>query len=123
MSFCCYRAFRGSRLDLESLAIGSLLHDFFLYNWYTTKHDEFHAYYHPKKALENARKYFIINPIEEEIIRKHMWPMTVSLPRFKETYAVTLFDKYCAAADIVKTSADFRPVYNKILREAGVSVE
>jgi uncharacterized protein len=120
VSFCCFRAFRNSKLDIKSLVTGSLLHDFFLYNWYTTKHDEFHAYYHPKKSLENAKRFFEINPLEEEIIRKHMWPMTISLPRHKETYVVTFFDKYCAIADIVKTSGKFVPVYERILKEAGV---
>ena len=33
---------------------------------------------------------------EQDIIKKHMWPVTLALPRYKESYVITLVDKYSA---------------------------
>ena len=77
--------------------VAGLLHDLFLYdceNPETRPKD--HIVNHPKIALENAQKLFILNEIEKDIIQKHMWPITLSRPMFWETFIVTLVDKYCA---------------------------
>ena len=39
-------------------------------------------------------KIFELNEIEQDIILKHMWPLTVKLPKYKESYIITLADKY-----------------------------
>ena len=39
---------------------------------------------------------FNLNEKERDIILKHMFPLTVKPPRFKESYIVMLADKYCA---------------------------
>ena len=33
------------------------------------------------------------------MIIKHMWPVTPALPKYKETFVITLVDKYFAAAE------------------------
>ena len=33
---------------------------------------------------------------EKEIIKKHMWPLTFSPPKYLESFIVTIVDKYCA---------------------------
>lgn len=90
-------------LDARSAARGGMLHDLFLYDW--RKHrektgDHFHAMTHPWTAYRNAKKYFPINPVEKEIITKHMWPVTVIPPRYLETYVICLTDKYCGTLEI-----------------------
>ena len=54
---------------------------------------------HPQLALENARA-FGLSPMEEDIIGKHMWPLTAPLPYYKESYMVSLADKICAALEM-----------------------
>ena len=77
-----------------------MLHDLFLYDWRKkyakSKTHELHAFVHPKIALKNALMLFNLNEIEQEIILKHMWPVTISFPKYKETYVVTFMDKYSA---------------------------
>ena len=84
---------------------GAMLHDFYFYDW-RNKHVEgqkkFHAMRHPKIALTNAQDVFELNDLEIDIIKKHMWPMTIIPPSFWESFIVTLVDKYCATAEFFK---------------------
>ena len=88
-------------LDYRSTARGAMLHDFFLYDWREKHRDpEFyglHAFMHPRIALRNALLIFNLNEKEQDIIEKHMWPVTFfRFPKYKESYIVTLMDKYSA---------------------------
>lgn len=101
VSYSSYRICRRLGLDYRSAARGGLLHDFFLYDWHTGKpHKGLHGFIHPYIALQNAKRYFDLNDREKDIIRKHMWPLTLSLPRYRESFVVLLADKYCAAMEI-----------------------
>lgn len=84
-------------LDYRSAARGGLLHDFFLYDWHKDNpHGGLHAFQHPKIASLNANKKFRLNKREQDVIKKHMWPLTLSLPKYPETFVVLLVDKfYC----------------------------
>jgi uncharacterized membrane protein len=104
VSYFSYRACKFLKLDYRSAARGALLHDFFLYNW--RNHDvpdlpaeKFHGIEHPKIAVANAKKYFILNDIEKDIIRKHMWPLTLVPPKYKESFIVSFADKYLASKE------------------------
>lgn len=85
-------------LDYVSAARAGMLHDLFLYDWRKRENSRkgFHAFTHPKTALINASKEFSLTPKEKDIILKHMWPLTVQLPRYKEALIVSFVDKYCA---------------------------
>ncbi len=37
-------------------------------------------------------------------ILKHMWPLTIVPPKYKESYIVAGIDKYCALMEIFKFS-------------------
>lgn len=81
----------------RSLIRGALLHDYFLYDWHVPSSDHRgHAFSHPRRAYENASKDFQLNSIEKDIILKHMFPLTLKFPRYRESYIVLLADKYCA---------------------------
>ena len=89
-------------LDYISATRGAMLHDFYFYDWRNKGVEgqkKFHAYRHPRIALNNAMENFDLNDIEKDIILKHMWPLTMSLPRFSESFIVTLVDKYCATKE------------------------
>ena len=79
----------------SALIRGALLHDFFLYDWHDKQH-RFHGFTHPRTALENAESFFELDDRERDIISRHMWPLTVRLPRYRETMIVSLVDKYCS---------------------------
>ena len=109
-SFLLAKKWRG---DTRATARAGLLHDLFHYDWRLEKMGEgTHAYVHPRVALRNARKLTDISPLEEDIIVKHMFGATIAPPRYKESYIVTLVDKYCACEEVVV------PIYNKFKLKA-----
>ena len=57
---------------------------------------ELHGFTHPGTALKNAKKDFRLTPREQDIIKKHMWPLTVIPPMCREAWIVTAADKYCS---------------------------
>ncbi len=97
----CLAKFLPLRYDIRSVVRGAMLHDFYLYDWHIPdRSHRFHGYVHPGFALRNARRYFELNQIEEDIISKHMWPLTLTkLPRYKEALLVCLVDKLCSLAE------------------------
>jgi uncharacterized membrane protein/HD superfamily phosphodiesterase len=106
VAYFSYRLCRYLKLDYRSATRGALLHDFFLYDW--RKHNEpdlarekYHGIEHPRIALDNARKYFELNEIEKDIILKHMWPLTIVPPKYKESFIVSFADKYLSSREFV----------------------
>ena len=96
-SYYCYKICKKLKLDYISAARGAMLHDLFLYDWrIKNSHSGLHAFTHGKTAYENASKIFELNKIEKDMIIKHMWPVTISFPRYLESYILTFVDKYCA---------------------------
>ena len=113
VSYISFLVCRKMGLDCRSAARGALLHDFFLYDWHGEKpYKGLHGFKHPNIALQNANKYFDLNSKEQDIIQNHMWPLTIRLPRYKETFIVILADKYCASREIFKF--DNREVINRL---------
>lgn len=103
VSYFTFIACKASKLDYISATRAAMLHDLFLYDWRKKYRDielpGFHAFAHPMIALKNANKIFDLNEKEKDIIAKHMWPVTFSLPRFRESYIVTIMDKYSACLE------------------------
>lgn len=98
VSYLSFLFCRRFHLDAVSAARGGLLHDLYLYDWRT--HEGKHATMHPITALVNATRLFPLNDKEKDIIVKHMWPLTPSLPRYIESFVVSSADKLCALAEI-----------------------
>ena len=97
-SYYCYLLCKKFNLDYISCSRAAMVHDLFLYDWRKRQDDRkgLHAFTHPRTAYENASKLFDLNEKEKDIILKHMWPVTMALPKYKESYILTLVDKYCA---------------------------
>lgn len=113
VAYFSYQACKLLKLDYRSAARGAMLHDFFLYDW--RNHDEpelardkFHGLEHPRIALENAEKHFALNDIERDIIVKHMWPLTLLPPKYKESFIVTFADKYLSSKEFLDELARSR---------------
>ena len=100
VSYISYKICKKFKLDYESAARAGMLHDLFLYDWRKkyrdTQIEGLHAFAHPKIALKNASSLFDLNDKEKDIIVKHMWPVTLALPKYKESYVITFADKYSA---------------------------
>ena len=81
--------------DYHSLIRGSFLHDLFFYDWRVDKEGrKHHLTRHPQTAIDNASKFFTLNDTELDIIRNHMWPITITkFPRTKEGRLVMMMDK------------------------------
>lgn len=95
----------GISCNERELIRGALLHDYFLYDWHdkTRKgYQRLHGFYHPGIALRNARKEYDLTPREQDIIRKHMWPLTVTPPLCREAWIVTCADKYCSLLETLR---------------------
>ena len=89
------------RFKQKQLIRGALLHDYFLYDWHVDKPEKLHGFSHPHTALLNAKRDFSdITPLEENIIERHMFPLTPVPPRYREGLLVTLADKYCATKEV-----------------------
>ena len=98
-SYYCYKICKKFGLDYISCSRAAMLHDLFLYDWRKRENGitGLHAFTHPRTAYENASKLFDLNNKETDIILKHMWPVTFfSFPKYKESFILTLVDKYCA---------------------------
>lgn len=109
--------------DLKSIIRGSMLHDFYLYDWHIPHvSHRLHGFRHPDFAKQNARKHFILNATEEEIIETHMWPLTITKnPRHKEAVLVCLVDKCCSLAEtfhLPTQSKEFRQIIKLLTASA-----
>ena len=82
----------------KEMIVGALLHDYFLYDWHDRFHNHKrpHGFYHPYVALENAMNDFELTDREKNIIKCHMFPLTVVPPKYKEGWIVCVADKVCS---------------------------
>ncbi|MBQ8967954.1 HD domain-containing protein [Ruminococcus sp.] len=99
VSYYNYLVCKKLGLNAKAAARAGMLHDLFLYDWRDEprKRGELpHGFSHPRIALENAKEHFELDKLEEDMIVKHMWPLTVKLPRYAESYVIVMIDKYAA---------------------------
>lgn len=91
----------GLHADEVSLVRGAFLHDFYLYDWHHAKNiTHWHGFKHPAIACYNADVIFALNDTERDIIRSHMWPLTLNVPpRSREAAIVCMADKICSTRE------------------------
>lgn len=88
-------------VDYSALIRGALLHDYFLYDWHdkTHMHKRPHGFYHPRAALKNAMEDFALTEKEQNIIKRHMFPLTIIPPGCIEAWIVCFVDKVCSTKE------------------------
>lgn len=74
----------------------ALLHDFY------RSFEDSSFTHHPYVAAKNAKRVFNINKMQEDIIACHMFPATLKLPKYKETWIVSLSDKIVAIKECTR---------------------
>ena len=98
----CYRHYKKhpSKIDLKDLIRGALLHDYFLYDLHGKSENVnalTHCFTHPKRALENAMNaYPDLSETEQDIIKRHMFPLTPIPPKTRCGWLVCYYDKLAA---------------------------
>lgn len=106
--------------DYRIIARGSLLHDLNYYDWrdgtgewhrpHGIKHPIFSAY----NAIELNKE---ITDIEIEMIKCHMFPLTLRLPKHKEGYVLIFSDKYCANREVLYSfSKTYKKKFDKLIK-------
>ncbi len=99
VALMCLTITRGLRLKVNEQALvrGALLHDYFLYDWHVKTPDHrWHGFTHPLKALNNAKKDFLIGSVEADMILSHMFPLTLKPPFYMESWILCGADKLCS---------------------------
>lgn len=106
VAYICYYWVKKYHLHVDEKALirGALLHDYFLYDWHDKEHEHKrpHGFFHPSAALCNAKQDFILTRKEENIIQRHMFPLTLIPPGCKEDWLVCMADKVCSTRETVR---------------------
>ncbi len=103
VAYLCYKHHKkhGTSIDLGEFVRGALLHDFYLYDW----HDmlpghRLHIFTHPKYALLNAIKHYPeLTGRQQDMIGRHMFPLTLLPPKTRVGWLVCYYDKIAALSD------------------------
>ena len=92
-------------LDLENLLVAAIFHDYYLYNWRTTKDRPHpHGKYHPGIAVANAKRDFNISEESQRMIKTHMWPFNFfNPPKGKEARLLCNVDTWIALVECLTT--------------------
>jgi uncharacterized protein len=102
VSYIAFEICRSRGWDCRCAARAGLLHDLFLYDWHTHAREtgeHFHGFTHPRVAMDNAVKYFQVSEKEQNMILRHMWPLTPIPPKYREGYAILYADKLCGLTE------------------------
>lgn len=106
VSYYSYKIAKSLQLDYEDVARGGLLHDF-----YTDKISEcskvkdkikLFSTQHPKDAVNNAQTHFNLSDKEINIIETHMFPVDYRIPKYAESWIVSLVDKVLSLGEFSK---------------------
>ncbi|MBQ4031617.1 MAG: HD domain-containing protein [Bacilli bacterium] len=97
--------------NTEEVTRAALLHDFYINDDLETNGGPKALVEHPRVALQNSKKYFAINDIQEDVIVHHMFPCNLKLPESKEAFLVSLVDKGVSTFEMLRFKA---PLYASI---------
>lgn len=108
-----YRAYKISKffnVNINNCVIAALLHDFYKKSWIDdpVKKPFFkkHGFVHAREALDNSRVHFkgYLNDRIENAILRHMFPLNIVPPKYKEGWILTLSDKMVSIGEIKRLS-------------------
>ena len=106
VSYYSYKIAKTLKLDYEDVARGGLLHDF-----YTDEISEcdkvkdkikLFSIKHPKDAVKNAKVFFDLSEKEVNIIETHMFPVDYKIPKYAESWVVSIVDKILSLGEFSK---------------------
>ncbi|MBR3198469.1 MAG: HD domain-containing protein [Bacilli bacterium] len=116
VSYYSYKVAKALKLDYKETAIGGLLHDFFISDNKTNIERVESVFTHPKLALKTAENEFDLTTKEKDMIRSHMFPLNLSVPKYMESWIVSLTDKCIAFGELsLKFRFKVKYAYNLLL--------
>ena len=130
VSFKSYKCALKFNADARVCAIAGMLHDFYPYAWqYSEELENYdkryldrlnrkepffknHGFTHAREAYENYLKYFkeLDDKRISNCILRHMYPLNIIPPKYKEAWIVTLIDKKVSIKD---TNYIIKAILNK----------
>ncbi len=102
VAYSSYLYAKKHNLNKRDISIGGILHDFYYKPWKENTENKplfkKHGFVHAKEARDNAYKFFpnLMNDRVENIILRHMFPLNIKPPKYKEAWIVSLMDKKCS---------------------------
>lgn len=96
VAYYSYNIAKRFNMEFISVARAGVLHDFYMSDSNgksLSKEAIILTHNHHITALNNSLKYFNLNDMEKDIIVKHMFPVVLTFPKYKESYLVAIVDK------------------------------
>ena len=79
------------RSNFQEVAKAGLLHDYFIRDPNISLNDKIKSTFtHPKLALKTANNNFNLSDMESDIIRTHMFPINLAVPKYAESWIVNI---------------------------------
>ena len=117
-----YKVSKKLNLDYVSATRAAILHDFFTNEEFGSNHGLIQGVVHPDIALANAKGEFKLNKIEENAIAAHMFPLCMTLPKYKESWVLTLVDKAVAIYEYASYKFSYTKVTGKVSTALSLSL-
>ena len=95
VGYYTYLVTKGLRLNYIKATRAAVLHDFFI-DEVASENSINRLRRHSNYAFLNAKKYFILGDLEEDIIKRHMFPITFTPPKYLESWVVDIVDDFAA---------------------------
>lgn len=95
-----YKHTKRFNLDYITATKAAVLHDYFFEKDFKNKKDSLHN--HPKLAAKRAHKYFNLNEKGQDMIKTHMFPVTLTVPNSLEGVILSLMDKSVSIKEFFK---------------------
>lgn len=99
VAYRAYKIAKKLKLNYKDAAIAGILHDFYYKPWQSLDRNtpllKKHGFVHGNEASINSLKYFpsLVNDEILDAIKKHMFPLTITPPKYKLGWVLTLADK------------------------------
>ncbi len=96
----------------------ALLHDFYIDGELNATNGPGRLTEHPSAALERSLKYYKLDDIQKDIIKTHMFPCNLDVPKHKESWLVSGVDKTVSTYEMIRyKSALYAGIYLLFLFE------
>ncbi len=103
VAYFSYKVSKFLHLNYQEITEAAILHDFFL-NEMESENGLDRLRKHPQIAAENAKKYFNINKRQEDMIKTHMFPITLAPPTHIGSYIIDIVDDVAAIYEKTATT-------------------
>lgn len=115
VSYLSYEICKKRGFNYHDAAIGGLLHDFYYSPWQDHLDEKVpffkqHGFVHAREALRHSYEVFpeLMNARIANIILRHMFPLNVIPPKYKEGWVITYVDKKVSLDVVLDVKAIYK---------------